>query len=213
MKYIVCILFFLFAFNLYSQENEWYEFEMDSIISFYMPSKEITESDTLIENVKIKTLNLNYGNHNFLAQKLKEKANFSDLPSDSLSLIRYYNRVIKGMDKSMIHKIGEKNLIKRNNLLGYKVNFIDSTKHVVFESNIFLLGHETYTFSYINYYDFDIDLKDVYLNSITIKNPQNISQFNGTEKSILIIQLIGDYLGWAMLLFILIFGAVKIFNR
>ena len=217
MRHLFIFLIVFYTTTGFTQSNEWYEFELDTVVSFSMPSDEIMVHDTIAQGFKIKTMNLNIDNHYFIAQrmnKIKEvEKELSTLPHDSASLNKFYLKLIDGMQESIPYRIIDKKAFSENGLNGYFVSFGNELDEPVFHSKIYQLGKETYTLSYVNYEDFDENLRDIYHSSIQINNIESISQYEGTETGARIAYILGKFVGGGMVLFLLIFAAIKIFNK
>jgi len=217
MRHLFIFLIVLSTITGFAQSNEWYEFKLDTVVSFSMPSNEIMLHDTIAQGFKIKTMSLSVENHIFIAQKMnkikKVEKELSTLPHDSASLNEFYLKLIDGMQESIPYNVIDKKAFSENGLTGYFVSFGNELDKPVFHSKIYQLGKETYTLSYVNYEDFNDNLRDIYHNSIQINNIERISQYEGTERGKRIAYILGKFIGGGMILFLLIFAAIKIFNK
>ncbi|MCW5518808.1 hypothetical protein J1N09_03095 [Aureitalea sp. L0-47] len=217
MRHLLIFLLVLSSSSVFSQNNEWYEFDLDTVLSFSMPSNEIMVHDTIAQGFTVKAMSLNIDNHNFVAQRMnktkKVEKELSTLPHDSASLNDFYLKLIDGMQESIPYRIINKKSFLENGLTGYFVSFGNEQGEPVFDSKIYQLGKETYTLSYVNYEDFDESIRDNFHNSIRINNIESISQYEGTETSVRIAYALGKYVGGGVFLILLIFAAVKIFNK
>ncbi|MCW5516162.1 hypothetical protein [Muriicola sp. Z0-33] len=99
---------------MFGQDLEWYEYEIDSTVTFYMPGSEIWETDTIEDGLRIKTLFITEKNNTFKAVRTSfvnlEYDILVSLPYDSISLDQYYLLFIEGF-KQELQSIEEAELI------------------------------------------------------------------------------------------------------
>lgn len=194
--FIVLSLFFQL---IYSQDIDWYEYDLDSIIKVDLPEEEVFELDTIMKTLPIYQIYNNIENSLFVAQKtiLEKKTtnkSLSSLPYDLKSLNKYYSEVAKGMTNVIPYDLSSENQIEKNGLNGYKIKFNDSLQNQVYEINIYLINRYLYSFTYRNIIDFEPNEKDYFLDSFIVNENIKINQYLGEPKSYKIGYLIGKYL-------------------
>lgn len=206
VKKVILILTAVALTNLLiSQTQDWFTYDVDSIISISMPN-EVFEMDTTLKGVRIYQMSAHTGDATFVVQKGLIQEDATLLPHDLESLEEDYIELIDGMAKSMPFNLTSKKLTSRETFKGYHLESRDSLGNFVFEGEIYLLNKHLYSFFYSSLENFDKSEKDQFLNSLKINSDQNISQYLGKSRIYRIGYLIGNNL-----LTILIIGAIMYF--
>jgi len=196
-KKILIVLLILTFSSTFSQDVDWYEFDLDSIITVDLPEKEIFELDTVMKGVPIYQMFNYIENSVFIAQKTEleqndSNENLSSLPYDLKSLNSYYQELSKGIVRTIPYKIDTIVEFKNKELFGYKLKFIDSLNSPVYEIDMFIINKHLYSFIYSNEVAFNQTEKKYFLNSFTIKDNTKINQFMGDSISYKIGYLLGN---------------------
>jgi len=211
MKNIILLLISVLSTNIISSQNqEWFSYDLDTIISIEMPG-EAFELDTIAEGMRMYQIFSHTETATFLVQKTRfEKENqnedLSNLPYDLISLKKQYNEMIKGIAKGIPYELESKEMIERDKFKGYRLRFKDSANNPTYESEIYLLNKHLYSFYYVSTEDFNKSEKELFFNSIKINTDHKISQFLGKAQSYRIGYVFGKFS-----FFILIFGGIVYF--
>ena len=211
MRNIILLLTLVLSTNILSSQNqEWLTYELDSIISIEMPN-EVFELDTIAQGIRMYQIYSHTENSTFIAQKaLFEKENqnedLSRLPYDLKSLKEQYNGIIDGIASSIPYELESKELIEKENFIGYRLKFKDSLNNPTYEVEFYLLNKHLYSFFYVGLENFDENEKDLLFKSIKINTDQKISQYLGKAQSYRIGYIFGKYF-----FYILIFGVIIYF--
>lgn len=184
MKKIVLLCLIVFSsINIWSQNN----YQIDSIISINIPSKDIKIDSLQNEKNKIQ-FQSKLGNSEFLVEKeLFENDSISiyhsELPYDTKSLEKYYVTLSENYVKNSTYNLESENLILKNNFKGYHLKLTDTENNNIYELKYFLFNKHLYLFSYKNTVDFNKNEKDIFFNSIKIKESKYITQISGKSPS------------------------------
>ncbi|WP_204347086.1 hypothetical protein [Psychroserpens algicola] len=211
-----CLLFLLIilcSVSLYSQEEEWNRYEIDSIFSVKMPGENIYILDTITQGKKMRLVYTTADNSTYIAQRILIESNSSDknlsnLPHDKKSLLEYYEGFANGISKSRNLEITNEIEIELDSFSGMKIKTNNST-----EFEIFILNNYAYSFNYINNEFFDLEEKDFFFNSKEINKEVEISQYKGKSKTFKLSYLVGYYTPYFLVFIIIVFVIYKITRK
>jgi hypothetical protein len=184
MKIIFLLTIIVLSLNsLFGQENEWFSYDFDSIISIDMPGN-VNVIDTTMNGEKLYHLFSTIKNSVFITQKmLLEETDFdknlSKLPYDDKSLEKTYAELITGISKAIPSKLKSMNKVLKDNFKGYNLVFVDSLMKPIIDYNLYILDKYMYSIVYLNANDFNEIEKNKFINSITIKSKNELIQFSG----------------------------------
>ncbi len=209
MKKVLLLLAFVLTTNsIVSQNEEWLNYDLDSIISI-KGGAEMIELDTIVQGMKMYQLYFHTENSSFIAQKTLFKngsEDFSTLPYDLKSLKEQYKGVVDGMKSGIPYELETSRLVERQGFKGFRLRFKDSLNNPVYQGEIYLLNKNLYSFFYVSLADFSEIEKDLFFNSIKINTDKNISQYLGKSKEYRMGALFGKYF-----FYILLFGVIIYF--
>ena len=219
MQRILIVLFLLTLYNIsYSQDLEFFEYEIDKLVKVNMPGEEVYELDTIVNGIKLYQLYTTIDDAMYVAQKTEVEKNNTDknlstLPHDKSSLNEYYSGFASGMKNGSKSELLENYEIEKNGLIGQKVIIFRSDKKPFCEAEIFLINNHIYTISYYSDENIESENKQFYLNSFSINTEIKINQFSGTPRSQRIAYLLGKYTFYLVFLIGVIILIVKLSKR
>lgn len=176
------ILFFCFlSVQLFAQETDWLEYEMDSIVVEF-PSEDVRLLDTITGGIKLKQLFTTVGTSTFILQKLPLKTNRGNsivgkLPHDKESLLNYYEGVSKGTIKGIGAESVKSEEIKLGQLIGYKSIFSDSNGKPFYEMRTFLVNNNIVNICYYEKSKMNSSLKNKFFDTLDLSLIEPINQF------------------------------------
>lgn len=201
---LIVMVSVLIPMQVFGQETEWYEFELDNIrIDF--PSEEVFQYDTIVEGIKLKQLYSQIGSATLVVQNLPgentmSNEDLSSLPYDYKSLIKYYEEVAEGARKSSNGEKVTKKEIKLGELIGYNAIYYDETGTQFYESNTFLVDNNLIVVSCYDKGPLQNELKINFFNSLNLENFESLEQYTGTSKAFRLGQLFGKILFYGLIL-------------
>jgi hypothetical protein len=178
------LLFIIILFCVkesYSQNKEWFLYDLDSIVSIEMPFI-VYEIDTIIDYNKFHQMYSENETSQFSAQKLYFGKLYSNidtptLPNNKRGLNKYYADIIEIFDQMISYNLEYKKAIKLSNLDGYKLSFNNSKDVNVQETYLYFVNKNLYYFSYINKKGIDKTDKDIFFNSIVFSTKKKLLQY------------------------------------
>ena len=213
MRRIVLLLTLVLTINLlWSQNEEWYNYELDSIISIDLPG-EVFELDTIVKGLGMYQMFSYTESSSFMVGRMHLEredldTNLSKLPYDSESLNKFYEEWFQGFIKSMSYQLKSKDSIEKENLKGLKLKFMDSSGNPTGEGEFYLVNKCLYSFYYISETGFDEKEKELFFNSINIDTDRKISQFTGNSQSSRIGYILGEF-SFYIIMILIIFFVIK----
>lgn len=207
----------LFSYVAFSQNNEGSTYKFDSIVSLSVP-KNFFKTDTLVDGVKIEQIRFKTNSYNFIAQKVlfqdeSQKESLSRLPYNEASLLDEYSRVIAGMKNRIPYTFKSKTLVEKEDFIGYNLKFANKLDSLAYEVEFYLLNKNLYTFYYASETQFDKNVKDSILNSITINTNHDISQYLGKPPKYRIGYVIATYFFLSLMLVGFIIYLIKNYRK
>ena len=205
---IITLAFFLVALNTYAQEApEWYDYELDSIVSFSFPTDQVFEQDTILGDSEIYQLFTYKGLNTLLVQRIRleeEDAdeNYSDLPYDLESLEEFYKNMVKGASKNVSYSLTKQELILDQGFHAYQAHFEEDEGNLVYKSRYYILNQYVYVMNYIGVDQINETERDHFFESFTIDDSKSITQYGGNSPA----YRLGYHLG--KLLPVLVIGIV-----
>lgn len=181
-KTITLCLLLVASIQLWSQNDEFIKYEIDTIVSVNLPG-EISKTETPHGKKTKILLTAKSGISQFNVEKnLFESDSIgiyeSNLPYDLESLkVTYKNLAKEYVQKSNLKFISEA-IIENGEYTGYHITFNDENGGI-FEVSYFLLNKYIYVFSYKNYTGTNKADIDSFFDSISINSLKNIRQFIG----------------------------------
>lgn len=208
------LLIFLLSINfIYSQNNDWFQHEIDSLISISIPSNEVFIIDTIANNIKLHQIYNTIGKSTFVGQRTQDlniiNENLSTLPHNLESLKTFYNQVIKGITRTTPFKLKSKKFIFEDDFYQCKLKLVDSTNKKIYESQLILLNQYCYNITYLNQFDFNENEKEIFINSIKINKTIKTTQYKGKSLSYRIGYLTGEYFFIGIIMVVIVIVIIK----
>lgn len=202
---IAFILACIVGFQAFSQDEDWYSYEFDSILSVNLPG-EVYERDTIHDGRKAFELftandSIQFSVKRVYIGKVYENDPNNFLPKDRKGLkelyqtLAYMSSEIRGQDP-----ITSRTFTK-DNLLGYKVAFEGNDEYPYSETHSFLINKNMYLFEYSNAVGFDSINQNFFFDSLYFDDGYELIQYKHKRTfylpitlSILVISFVGSAL-------------------
>lgn len=181
----IYLVLLLTSFQSFSQNNDWIEYQLDSLVKFQLPAKSVNVFDSIV-GVKIYELSARLNGVNYVGSKFKIEP--SILPSNSNELNELYHIVIPGMVKSFPHTKETKFEITKSGYQGQKVILEDENNVPVHSLELFLLEDNLYIFYYVNDIKYEVVESDYFFQSVSLSESESIEQFRGDSTFIKMIK-------------------------
>ena len=201
----------------YSQDIDFYEYDLDELVLLEMPGEEVYELDTIANGLKVYQLYTYAGidNTTFIAQKTDaEEADLdpslSSLPYDEASLRNYYETFSSGVAKGYGLRPIEDIEITKQKLIGRKVFFADTSNTTSLEADFFLINRHIYVFSYYDVGGIETEAKNYFLNSYVFDVDKELSQFDGEPRSSRIAYFLGRISGFLLVVGLGVFLIIRL---
>lgn len=199
---IAFILACIVGFQAYSQEEDWYSYDLDSIVSLDMPG-EVFEGDTIENNLKIQDL-VSYGDSLvFYARKIQLGKEFYDRNGvrppvqDRKSLIEFYQTFAFLTAETYNQENSISRPINFDNLKGYRFVLNPTEEESYLESQLVFVNEHMYVFQYANLKGLDSIERSNFFDSIYFDDTHELKQYkkrrtflNGTTIGILMLFLV-----------------------
>lgn len=199
MRLKIAIATFLFlCFQSYSQNEEWYTYDLDSIVSlnFY---GDVYESDTIANNLKIDIIFTESDSLSFYARKIGIGKEFYQLygvqhpVKDQKTLITFYQTFALTVSETRDQENSISRPINFGKLKGYRFVLDATEDHPYMENQVVFLNDHLYAFQYITSKGLDSIQRNNFFNSIHFDDTFELNQFpkkrsvlNGTTVGVLI---------------------------
>ena len=214
LKFILVFLFL--PLSLFGQEESWFTFDLDNVqIDF--PTEEVYQLDTILKGFELKQLYGYVGNSTFMIQMLPAERdlkdrNFSGLPYDYESLMKYYGNIVEGTNSKVKAEHVIKEEVKLGELIGQRAIYYDAETAPTLESRIFLAGDLLLMMSIYQPVEGANDFNETFFSSLNLDGLASVDQYTGKSQSYRQGYLIGQLLG-PVLLGIIIFVVVRLLVR
>ncbi|MEL6561224.1 MAG: hypothetical protein AAFQ94_23735 [Bacteroidota bacterium] len=206
--FLLCLGFIPLA--VIGQESDWFEYKLEDVkISF--PTEDVYQLDTLVNDLRLRQLYGEVEKMIFFTQLLPAEnnagdANYSELPYDEESLLKYYDGVAEGASNAIRAAKVEGEKISYDGLIGYQAKYKDPNDKVVVESKTFLAGDQLIVVSVYNPAIEKDALKKAFFESLDLSQLKSKEQFTGKSWS----YRRGYFLG--QMLFYLLAGGGLVFS-
>lgn len=217
MRYRKVILFVIFfgiiPMTIIGQESDWFEYELEDLtISF--PTEEVYQLDTLVNDLRLRQLYADVENMIFFIQLLPaeqdpEDKNFSELPYDEESLLKYYDGATEGTSNAInaANVTGKK--INYQGLIGYQAMYLDQEDKIAVESKTFLVEDMLIVVSVYNPITEKTAITEAFFESLDLSKLKSKSQFTGKSwayrRGYLVGQMLFYLLAGGGLLFLIVY--------
>lgn len=209
-KLSLILILFLFSCSIFSQEEIWNRYEMDSILSIEFPG-DVYEFDTIAKKHKLESLYSHYGDNVFLLQKIKLdnslNENYSKLPYDISSLKKNYREFSKGVIKSAgTNKVISQEDSTIKDYHSYRILLEKEDPKSIYDFNIIHLNGYMYSINLVqsNSDKLNDSIRNKFLNSIVINN-NYINQFGGKSQEYRIGYMLGSFLPYVLILGVILY--------
>ena len=176
MKNIYWILI-LISFQSFSQNQQWYDFELDSLVRFKLPAENASLFDSIQNNIKMYELTAEKNGIVYGGNKIYVRD--EGLPNSIDDLKSLYDETIPSDTKSFLNTIVNKQEVVKNGFIGQKVTLTDSIGNRVYESEIYLLNNHLFLFNCISKDNSDIIDSDYFFEQISLPKNSEIKQLTG----------------------------------
>ena len=184
-----------------SQNSDWYQFDIDSIVSIQFPTSQVYELDTVINRVRLYQLRADVSNSSLSMQKLR-MGRFTEeysLPKDSLDLMKFYDGVIKGLTNKSGFQKKEDYLAKKGQYYGKRVELQNIEGNTLI-AEMYLLNDYLYKVLYLSDSSFNKEEQNDFMNSFVINNNAPVSQFKQEPTAFSIGFLIGKLSSYLLMI-------------
>ncbi|MCP4802159.1 MAG: hypothetical protein GY891_04775 [Bacteroidetes bacterium] len=207
MKNIYWILI-LISYQSFSQNEQWFEYKLDSLVSFQLPAENANLFDSEENNVKMYELSARLNEVAYAGNKIKVEED--GLPNSLDELRKLYADLEDNALKSYSYaKISNKE-IKNNGFIGLKTIVVDSIDNRLYESEIYLLDNQLFLFNCFSKDDNFIKDSDYFFSKISLPKNSGIEQLTGKSNFRKLISLFKTELLILMGIVILIVGIILI---
>lgn len=173
------LIIILFSIQSYSQNEKWFDFELDSITKFKLPAENANLFNS--EENGIKMYELSAEKNGIVYSGNKMLITKSRLPNNLDELKSIYDEAIPNISKNYPKTIVSKESIEKNGFKGQKLTLTDSIGNRLYQSEVYLLNNSLFLFNCISKDDSDIKEAEYFFNHISL--PTNSSIIQLTEKS------------------------------
>lgn len=178
---IIARFLILISFNSYSQEDEWNNYDLDSIASIDMPF-EVYEIDTIIDYNKVYQMYSEKKTAKFIAKKIYVGKRYSNietlkLPNNKKGLNKFYFQIIDFFDQIIKTDFEYKKKIKKNGLEGYEISYVNKEKTKVHQIQLFYINKNLYIFSYIKENGLSELDRNIFFDSIFFDDQKELLQY------------------------------------
>lgn len=196
-KYKITTLLVLCCFIASSQENSWFEHEIDSVFTVEMPTEHVFVLDTIMDGYKSYNIYTDVSETiTFMVQKVKpiDEQELDDLPNNKRSLKKYYKEVFEGLtyeaETKDIYNFSEDTL---QGLQSIKTSFYSEKQDITFNTKYLLVNSGLYTFSALHQGKQENLNDNLFFNSIKLNQSVENNQFTGKSSAFKIGKLVGKF--------------------
>ena len=176
MKNIYWILI-LISFQSFAQNEQWFEYKLDSLVSFQLPAENANLFDSEENNVKMYELSARLNEVAYVGNKIKFEEN--GLPNSLDNLRKLYADLEDNALKSYSNaKISNKE-IENNGFIGQKTIVVDSNDNRIYESELYLLDNQLFLFNCFSKDENYIKDSDYFFSKINLPKNSGIKQLTG----------------------------------
>ncbi|REG88219.1 hypothetical protein [Winogradskyella sediminis] len=176
MKNIYWILI-LISFQSYSQNEQWFDFELDSLIRFKLPAENASLFDSEQDGIKMYELSAEKNGIVYSGNKIL--ISDSSLPNSIADLKSIYDEAMPNVSKNYPNTVVKKQDIENNGFKGQKVTLTDSNGNRLYESEVYLLNNNLFLFNCISKNESDIKDSNFFFNQISLPKNSEIKQLIG----------------------------------
>lgn len=182
MKFKIILILFLFLYQeTISQDTIWNTYDLDSIVSLEMPFT-VYEYDTISENTKIYEMYSENESSKFSVRKVylgnqSSKTKMSILPMDAKSLKNFYLDIIDVLNEINEFDLEYGGSIQKNNLHGYSHIQKDDNGKSLYETCMFYVNENLYSFSYYNINGLNAVDRNFFFDSIDFNKDDELHQY------------------------------------
>ena len=166
----------------YAQDDEWYLYDIDSIVSVGFPG-EVYELDTIVKEGRKISLEAISDSGRFLVQKLLLDQKAFDLklltiPKDKHSLEQLYSNTIAIVLELDKIDFKSRETFEKNGLIGRKTYFEKKGDDVaIMETDLIYVNKSIYLFSYSNLNGVDTEEKREFFDNIRFNQDLELEQY------------------------------------
>ena len=171
----------LISFQSYSQNEQWFDFELNSNVNFKLPSENANLFDSEQDGIKMYELSAEKNGIVYSGNKIL--IGDSSLPNNLNELKSIYDEAIPNISKNYPNTIVSKNDIEKNELKGQKMTITDSNGIRLYESEVYLINNNLFLFNCISKDDSDIKESDYFFNQISLPKKSEIRQLTGKSNN------------------------------
>ncbi len=204
---IASFLFIVLGAISYAQDDEWYLYDIDSIVSVGFPG-DVYELDTIVKGGRKISLEAISDSGRFLVQKLLLDQKTIDLklltiPKDKNSLEQLYSNTIAVVLELDEIDFKSRETFEKNGLIGRKTFFEKKGDNVaIMETDMIYVNKSIYLFSYSNLNGVDTKEKNEFFDAIRFNEDIELEQYYidpTTSKTNLMWKLIIGFLVFSFL--------------
>ncbi len=183
----ICWILILISFQSYSQNEQWYDFELDSLVKFKLPAENANLFDSIQDGFKMYELSAKKERIIFSGNKIKIEN--SSLPYNLNDLKNLYDEAEPNASINYPNTVAHKQEIERNGFSGRKLTLTDSIGNRLYESEVYLLNNNLFLFSCISQDNSDIKDFDYFFEQISLPKNSEIKQLTGKSYFMKLISL------------------------
>ncbi len=170
-------IFILFSFQAYTQNEQWFDFELEKNVQFKLPAKNVNLFDSDENGVKYYELSARLNEVAYAGSKIKVEEDA--LPNSLEALRGFYNDMETSVLKSYPDAIISNKEIENNGFKGLKTVINDSIGNRVYESEMYLLGNNLFLFNCFSKDKNYIENSDYFFKQIAFPKNSGIKQLTG----------------------------------
>lgn len=181
MNQKIALFLFLFISSFSFSQEDWYVYDIDSLVSLDMPG-EVYETDTILMNRKVTLLysvvdSVVYQVQKVYAEALVNEVEKFELPKNKKELEDLYSALVSGILEGSDFEFQDKKSFERKGLVGRKTYFsMQGEDLITYEMNSIYVNKAIYSFSYFDVNGVQTDDKVRFFDSVQFEPDTELIQ-------------------------------------
>ena len=167
----------LFSIQSYSQNEQWFDFELEKNVRFKLPAENANLFDSEQDGIKMYELSAEKNDIVYSGNKMQ--IDEQGLPSSKDELMSIYDQAVPNISKSYPNTKLSKKEINKNGLIGQKLSLTDSIGNKLYESEVYLMNNQLFLFNCISKNNSGITDSEYFFSQISVPTKSEIKQLTG----------------------------------